>query len=439
MKVQLPRIFNQMDPSWAKQLLGNNTEAQFNFENYGCLASSLATVALYYGKPVNPETLNESLKKINGFSVDSGEYNNGKFHELFPDIAEIAVPTPDLLTDEQMGQIKAALDAGNPVVAGIDYNPKTLAFDSHFVTLVDYDPADENNFTIADSLGGRIHSLKDYLSATVPTARQSIWKYFILKGSVPNNKPVEQAAAQAPSSALPENYPTIINQSTKWEEFSRKYFPNDAPSNITPDMIAKKLAENPLIKVETKEVEKIVEVPGKTVEVIKEVPAAGSENEKWGQVVEYLELKKSPVDATVEDVRRVIAGVKSRETDWTKQATTALELVQTKNAEIRNLTDELGKVQKEVSAQAKINKAQIDALKQATPNFDKLVRQYETVIGDLKKHADDKFGELKEARIQLAVKNASTLEVKDLQSSRSFSFPIKGIIDTVKNWVRLNW
>lgn len=435
MQINLPIIYSQMAGDWAKKLLGNNTDPKYNFENWACLVSSFATLARYYGKDVNPLTLNDMLKQVGGFPQGSGEYINGKFHEVFPDIEERPVPTPGDLTDEQINEIKQSIDAGHPVIVGIDYNPKTIAFDSHFVIITGYDANDENNFTIADPLGGRVHSLKDYLSPSVPTARKSIWKYFLFKAALKDarvEKPVVTETLDAIPSPLPDNYGTIVKQSARFEELARKYFPSDAPENIEVSALIEKLEANPQIQIK----EVIKEVPVEKI-VEKVVESPGSQNKHWEDLSLYLE--KDPHSTTFDDVKRVIAGYKSRETDFAGQAKKANELVATRDAEIKNLNDQISILKTEVTTQAKLHRSQIDTLKKATPSFDAITRQYEGIIEEGKKRFDTTFSELKDARVELAIKANEGSVVKPVYTQKTLSIPFSGILNGVKSWLQLKW
>src|SRR6185369_1295844 len=126
MKVFLPILYSQFDVRWAKKLLGFNSNPEFNFYNYACLVSSLANVAQYYGKDETPVTIDQKLKDIKGYPPGSGEYIWGSFSRIFSDIKETKIETPNKLTDDQIGQIKSALDKGFPVMVQIDVNPKTV-------------------------------------------------------------------------------------------------------------------------------------------------------------------------------------------------------------------------------------------------------------------------------------------------------------------------
>jgi hypothetical protein len=146
-------------------------------------------VSKYYGKNENPLTLNTLLKDKKGFLTNSGEYIYGSLTRCYTDIKEFRTDTPSALTDTQVQEIKTALDNGKPVVLEIDYNPRTVKADQHFVLCVDYNPSEENDFTIADPLGGKVRSLKDYLGWYKPNARNTIEQYIIYEG----NPPVESA------------------------------------------------------------------------------------------------------------------------------------------------------------------------------------------------------------------------------------------------------
>lgn len=188
MGILLPNVYSQQDDRWGQILLGFNVNQPYNFYNYACLITCLAMVARYYGKNDTPVTVNDFLKALKpaGFAAGGGEYVWGSFHRQYGDIEEVRVVTPDTLNDAQMGEIKSALDAGYPVMLHLDYNPKTVQNDMHFVLAIGYNPGDENDITIADPIGGRVHSLKDYLGWYKPSARNTIEQYVIFKGNVPN-------------------------------------------------------------------------------------------------------------------------------------------------------------------------------------------------------------------------------------------------------------
>jgi hypothetical protein len=183
-KLNLNTLFSQRDGRWGNILLGFNTNPSYNIANYGCLVTCLAMISNYYGKGDNPLTINEKIKQVNGF-VSGGNYVWGSLTKFYGDIQEKLTNTPQKLTDAQINEIKQAIDAGYPVMFQIDFNPETAPTDMHYVLCVGYDESDENNFQIADPWTGQIHSLKDYLRGTRPSARITIEQYIIYQGPVP--------------------------------------------------------------------------------------------------------------------------------------------------------------------------------------------------------------------------------------------------------------
>jgi hypothetical protein len=89
------------------------------------------------------------------------------------------------VSDTQVKQIKDALDAGYPVLLHIDYNPKDVDDDMHWVVAVAYNPSDENDFTIVDPIDGTLKSLKKYLGWFRPSFRRTVIDYCLLIGKAP--------------------------------------------------------------------------------------------------------------------------------------------------------------------------------------------------------------------------------------------------------------
>ncbi len=233
MRVELPIKYSQLDSRWGDIILGFNPGLPWNIYNYGCLLACLAMVARYFGKDVNPLTLNDLFKSMGAgkaFKAGSGEYVSGGLHLLYRDVAEKQTLTPDLLTDAQIGEIKDALDHGFPVVIQLDYNPKTVQNDMHFVTIVDYNPNDENDFTIADPLTGGTRSLKDYLGWFKPNARNTIEQYIIFSGKVPEN-----TSATIP--VLKTDFVNIVHGSTEFDKTVNEYLPGNDPKQTSFDQV----------------------------------------------------------------------------------------------------------------------------------------------------------------------------------------------------------
>lgn len=186
-KLELPKLYSQWDSRWAEDVLGYNpSESHYTIYNYGCLISCIAMTLEYTGYPINPHFINEDLKSNGGFLEGTGLYIWGSSEDIYGNIKnETVLHTPDKLTDADMNSIYEAIDNGNPVMLQIDYNPKTVDMEMHYVLCIGYDPSDENNLLIADPLGGLERSLKDYLGWYRPSARNTIYQYIIYDVVVP--------------------------------------------------------------------------------------------------------------------------------------------------------------------------------------------------------------------------------------------------------------
>lgn len=227
--INLPIDFNQLDPRWKDILLGNNTDPKFSIGNDGCLLDDLCAICKYFGIDTDPIRLNELLKNLqpSGFTSGGGDYIWGSLIKLFPQLTEKLTNTPDVLTDAQIGEIKSAIDAKFPVMIQIEASGTDPNSGTHYVTIVDYNNADENDFTIYDPYGGKVHSLKDYLGWFRPSARKDINQYVIYSG------PLQSATTDnclLPNT--PENQQTfkdLVHGSTQWDATVSKYLPGKDP------------------------------------------------------------------------------------------------------------------------------------------------------------------------------------------------------------------
>jgi hypothetical protein len=230
MRITLPLLFNQMDSRWGQKLLGFNKDPKYNFYNFACLICCEAMVSRYYGFDETPVTINDKLVNLgpgNGFVAGSGNYVYGSISKLHSEISEEVVYTPAPLTDGQLGEIRQHLDDGHPVMFQIDVNPRTVENDTHFVLVVDYNPEDENDFTIADPLGGQHRSLKEYLGWFRPGVRQSVEKFILFSG------PKQNLSTGCLLSNTGENqkvYEKLVHNSTEWDKTVGEYLPDTDPS-----------------------------------------------------------------------------------------------------------------------------------------------------------------------------------------------------------------
>jgi len=181
----------------------------------------LAAICRYFGFEETPVTINDKLKDLGtskGYLPGTGNYVYGGITNIHKQIKERVTKTPMPLTDTQLSEIRATLDDEKPVMVQLDYNPRTAGLDSHFVTLVDYNPGDENDFTIFDPNDGRLKSLKAYLGWFRPSARKTIEKYIIYDG--PRSQVVGNTVA------VPvDTFPILVHGATEWGKVVAEYLP----------------------------------------------------------------------------------------------------------------------------------------------------------------------------------------------------------------------
>lgn len=155
MRINLPKVFSQNDPAWKGKTLGTKG----TIGAYGCLMTDIAMICAYYGKPENPDSLNEKLKTSGGYA--SGNlYVWAALTTIYPDIKYGGQwQTPDALTAYQMSFIREKINAGYPVLFQIDTIPSTSGLDEHWVLAVDYEGDD---FMVADPWDGVIKRITSW-------------------------------------------------------------------------------------------------------------------------------------------------------------------------------------------------------------------------------------------------------------------------------------
>lgn len=192
--IKLPKVQSQQDSRWGSVLLGNNTEAIYNLANYGCLITCFSMACCYYGFDTNPLELNERLKENGGFTKGGGNYVWTAIQKVTDKLKDVLIRVGDInpVSDSQIGQIKDALDIGMPVILHIDYNPRTVKDDQHWVLALGYNPDDENDYTIADPIDGQIKSLKKYLGWFRPSMKRTTIDYVVLVGKAPETSNLKE-------------------------------------------------------------------------------------------------------------------------------------------------------------------------------------------------------------------------------------------------------
>lgn len=217
-KLKFPVKYSQKDPRWGSELLGYNTNTSYNLYNYGCLITCLAMISSYYGQEETPATINNKLKNINGF-VSGGLYVWGSFPKI-SNSEEVKTNTPLPLTDAQIAHIKDNIDNGYPVMVQLDYNPKTVELDMHYVIINGYD-GDE--FFIVDPIDGTEQSLNRYLGWFRPDIRKTIEQFVVYIGEVIEGQTLEELLkTEVPKKNFEGNIRTVEFYFREWEVEKRQ-------------------------------------------------------------------------------------------------------------------------------------------------------------------------------------------------------------------------
>lgn len=146
MKINLPKLYSQQDPTWRGRTLGS----ALTIGNAGCLLTCIAMVVSYFGHEETPATLDDKLDNNGGYSGNLFVW--GAVPKLYSDIFyKGLVATPTELTLAQMDFIKGQIDKKMPVLLQIDNIPQTSVLDEHWILAVDYDGDD---FIIVDPWDG---------------------------------------------------------------------------------------------------------------------------------------------------------------------------------------------------------------------------------------------------------------------------------------------
>ncbi len=158
------QLLSQHDPRWNNQILGYNTpNSIYTIGGFGCLITCLAMIA-----GTDPLTLNNQLKNIGGYQAFGGFYIWGKINQLYNINESQVQKTSDI------ERVKNEIRAGKICILQVDYNPRTVAWDMHFVIahklngekLVIIDPIDGKEKLLENSY----RSFKTYTSYTILTA-----------------------------------------------------------------------------------------------------------------------------------------------------------------------------------------------------------------------------------------------------------------------------
>jgi len=153
-KLQTLACYSQRDTKWASQLLGYNTNPQYNIGGWGCLITAYGN---YTGK--TPSEINQILKDNNGFTTGSGNFIWSKCTTLGINQTYLSPRYNGPVTSQGIDKIKDFIQNGYPLICEIDFNPSTSTEEMHYVLLMGFD---NDTIYACDGWTGTIISLDVY-------------------------------------------------------------------------------------------------------------------------------------------------------------------------------------------------------------------------------------------------------------------------------------
>jgi hypothetical protein len=161
--------YSQTDPAWKAKLLGFDKSSTIG--NFGCLLTSVSMLASGYGFSETPDTLNEKLKKVVGFSAGTAFMIPGALPAVLPGLRYVTyancsgAPAP-------LAEIDGWLARGKPVVIEVDWSPQS-GVQTHYMLVYGkqeddylvYDPypfpVDKGKITLKNSKYAQIANTKE--------------------------------------------------------------------------------------------------------------------------------------------------------------------------------------------------------------------------------------------------------------------------------------
>lgn len=168
MKLWLDKIYNQRDPLWANKILGfNPANSVYTIGNYGCLVSTLAIYLTAINHNETPDSLNEKLKKVNGFVTGTGLFIWSSLNKVYADVSMFyesprwdGVDTPK----EAIESARDLIRNGYFVIFEVDFDPTLAGEQMHFVGGCGVDESGE--IIVADPWTGELLPLSTYGNPT---------------------------------------------------------------------------------------------------------------------------------------------------------------------------------------------------------------------------------------------------------------------------------
>ena len=121
---------SQQDPQWKNDRLGFGDPGD-TIGYVGCALTSVAMLLSGHGYAETPRSLNQKLKSVNGFV--SAAIRWGSVSQIYPKVS-LKAYIPCTTSDAPLGQIDAAIAAGQPAIVQVDRSP-AAGIQTHWVVL----------------------------------------------------------------------------------------------------------------------------------------------------------------------------------------------------------------------------------------------------------------------------------------------------------------
>jgi hypothetical protein len=175
-----PLRFSQLDPRWKNDPLGASAQT---IRAYGCAMTCAAMVYSQADPLITPQSFNAVLTKRGGFNyVNGGEAHLAwdRLPDIFPGLEWKGRADWDRrLTSAELATVKAKIDNA-PLVLWVDFRPKTLKMDSHFVLAIGYRQGITdygNDIKIIDPADGQEAWLLQRYATEGQDLERAIWGY----------------------------------------------------------------------------------------------------------------------------------------------------------------------------------------------------------------------------------------------------------------------
>lgn len=148
-------------------------------------------------------------------------------------------------------------------------------------------------------------------------------------------------------------------------------------------------------------------------------------SDKWRGLCWYMNFQ-DPETTPLETIKSTIAGYKSRETDLKNQLEEVRKDNAVKDAEIINRKEQVSRLEAQLLQKDKDHKAEIEAIKAATPDLEKLTGEYKGKIRELEASIDEWAKKYGTVNLELAACRAGEQKTKSM---------LQAIIDFVKHYL----